>query len=66
MPVFARDALGNVGQATWTAPVVATRPSLNDGTATSEGALRGGGCSTGGAWSAVALALAALLRRRAK
>lgn len=63
--VFARDELGNIGQATWTAPVIAARTSLSDD-ATLPGATRSAGCSTGGAWSAVVLALAGLRRRRAK
>lgn len=63
--VFARDALGNVGHATWKAPRIAQRASVSDD-GEQPGALRGAGCSAGGEWSAVALALAGLLRRRHK
>ena len=64
--VFARDEYGNVGQATWRAPVVALRPDVVNEVENTNGALPQGGCSTAGGFGFGLIALVGLLRRRKK
>ncbi|MGV3626011.1 MAG: hypothetical protein ACO1OB_34695 [Archangium sp.] len=64
--VFARDEYGNVGQATWKAPVVALRPDSVEAIDDPSGALPQGGCSTAGGFGFGLIALVGLLRHRKK